>query len=77
MHHARLMHIDARKKVYIIQDSLSAKWESFLFNFIDPHNSYSVSGIPQIFVAADKNKINNPVLLRNKHFRTRIFMYPR
>ena len=54
---------DARKKIYIIQDSLFAKWESFLFDFIDPHNLYLVSGIPQIYVAADKNKINNPVLL--------------
>ena len=46
---------DARKEIYIIQDSL--------FDFICPHNSYLFSGIPQIYVAADKNKINNPVLL--------------
>ena len=33
--------------------------------FYIPHelNSYLFSGIPQISVAADKNEINNPVLL--------------
>ena len=29
-----------------------------MFDFIYPHNSYLFSGIPQINVAADKNKIN-------------------
>ena len=43
--------------------SLFAKRESFLFHFIYPYNSYQFYGIPQIYVAADKNKINNPVLL--------------
>ena len=33
--------------------------ESFLFDFIYLHNSYLLSGIPQIYVAADKNKSNN------------------
>ena len=47
----------------MIQDSLFAKRESFLFDFIYSHNSYLFSGIHQIYVAADKNKINNPVLL--------------
>ena len=42
-------------------------FRTFLFDFIYPHNSYLFSGIPQINVAADKNKINNPVLLWNKH----------
>ena len=41
---------DARKEIYIIQDSLFAKRESFLFDFIYPHNSYLFSGIPQIYV---------------------------
>ena len=57
---------DARKEIYITLKRfiiLFAKQESFLFDFIDPHNSYLFSGIPQIYVAADKNKINNPVLL--------------
>ena len=35
-------------------------FRTFLFDFIYPHNSYLVSGIPQINVAADKNKINDP-----------------
>ena len=34
-----------------------------MFDFIYPYNSYLFSGIPQINVAADKNKINNPVRL--------------
>ena len=41
-----------------------------MFDFIYPHNSYLFSGIPQINVAADKNKINNPVLL----FETNIYL---
>ena len=52
-------------------------FETFMFYFIHPHNSYLFSGIPQINVADDKNKINNPVLLWNKHLPTCIFMYPR
>ena len=48
-----------------------------LFDFIYPHNSYLFPGIPQKNVAADKNKINNPVLLWNKHLPTCIFTYPR
>ena len=68
---------DERKEIYIIQDSLFAKRESFLFDFIYPHNSNLFSGIPQMYFAADKNKINNPVLLWNKHLPTRIFTYPR
>ena len=61
---------DARKEFYIIQDSLFAKRESFLFDFIYPHklNSYLFSGIPQVYVAAHKNRINNAVLLWNKTF---------
>ena len=35
-------------------------FRTFLFDFIYPHNSYLVSGIPQINVAADKNTINDP-----------------
>ena len=42
-----------------------------MIDFIYPHNSYLFSGIPKIYVAADKNKINNPVLLL--HLPTRIF----
>ena len=61
----------ARKYSTKIQDSLFAKQESFLIDFIYPHNSYLFSGIPKIYVAADKNKINNPVLLL--HLPTRIF----
>ena len=57
------MFSQASKGIYIIQDSLFAKRESSLFDFICPNNSYLVFGIPQIYVAADKNKINNPVLL--------------
>ena len=38
-------------------------FRTFLFDFIYPHNSYLFSDIPQINVAADKNKTNNPVLL--------------
>ena len=57
------MFSQASKGIYIIQDSLFAKRESSLFDFIYPNNSYLVFGIPQIYVAADKNKINNPVLL--------------
>ena len=34
-----------------------------MFDLIYPRNSYLFSGIPQINVAADKNKINNLVLL--------------
>ena len=34
-------------------------FRTFLFDFIYPHNSYLFSGIPQINVAADKNKIND------------------
>ena len=34
-----------------------------MFDFIYPHNSYLFSGIPQINVADDKNKIYHPVLL--------------
>ena len=30
-----------------------------MFDFIYLHNSYLLSGIPQIYVAADKNKSNN------------------
>ena len=52
-------------------------FRTFLFDFIYPHNSYLFSGIPQINVAADKNKITNPVLLWSKHVATCIFMYPR
>ena len=52
-------------------------FRTFMFDFIYPHNSYLFSGIPQINVAADKNKINNPVLLWNKHLPTCIFTYPR
>ena len=44
-----------------------------MFDFIYPHNSYLFSGIPQINVAADKNKINNPVLLSNKQ--TYVYFY--
>ena len=45
-----------------------------MFDFIYPHNSYLFSGIPQIIVAANKNKINNPVLLWNKHLRI-VYIY--
>ena len=38
-------------------------FRTFMFDFIYPHNSYLFSGIPQMNVADDKNKINNPVLL--------------
>ena len=48
-------------------------FRTFLFHFIYPHNSYLFFGIPQINVATDKNKINNPVLLSNKHLPTCIF----
>ena len=34
-------------------------FRTFLLDFIYPHNSYLFSGIPQINVAADKNKIND------------------
>ena len=40
-----------------------------MFDFIYQHNSYLFSGIPQINVAADKNKINNPVLQTNIYLR--------
>ena len=45
-------------------------FRTFLLDFIYPHSSYLFSGIPQINVAADKNKINNPVVLSNKHLPT-------
>ena len=38
-------------------------FRTFLFDIVYPHNLYLFSGIPQINVAADKNMINNPVLL--------------
>ena len=38
-------------------------FRTFLLRFIYHHNSYLFSGIPQMYVAANKNKINNPVLL--------------
>ena len=34
-----------------------------LFDFIYPHNSSLFFATPQIYVAADKNKIYSPVLL--------------
>ena len=57
-----IYNLQARKDIYIIQDSLFAKRELVLFDFIYPHNLYLFSGVPQIYVAADKNKINNPVV---------------
>ena len=36
----------------------------FLLHFIHHHNSYLFSGIPQIYVAANKNKINIRAFLR-------------
>ena len=52
-------------------------FRTFLLHFIYHHNSYLLSGIPQIYVAANKNTINNPVLLWNKHLpSTCIFTYP-
>ena len=35
----------------------------------NPHNSYLFSGIPQVNVADDKNRINNPV-----RFETNIYL---
>ena len=49
------------RKFYIVREA--GVFRTFMFDFIYPHNSYLFSGIPQINVAADKNKINNPVLL--------------
>ena len=43
------------------------------FEFMDPHNSSLFFATPQIYVAADKNKIYNPVLFWNKHLPTCIF----
>ena len=31
-------------------------FRTFLFDFVYPHNSYLFSGIPQIYVAPNKNK---------------------
>ena len=45
-------------------------FQTCLFDFIYPHNSYLFSGTPPIYVSADKNKNNNPVLLWNKHLPT-------
>ena len=38
-------------------------FRTFLLHFIYHHNSNVLSGIPKMYVAANKNKINNPVLL--------------
>ena len=61
--------------IFIVREA--RVFRTFLFDFIYPHNSYLFSGIPQINVAANKNKITNPVLLWSKHLATCIFMYPR
>ena len=44
------------------------------FDFIYPHNSSLFFATPQIYVAADKNKIYSPVLLWNKHLHQRVFL---
>ena len=44
------------------------------FNFIYPHNSSLFFATPQIYVAADKNKIYNPVLLLKQTF-TNVYFY--
>ena len=43
-------------------------FRTFMFVF-NPHNSYLFSGIPQVNVADDKNRINNPV-----RFETNIYL---
>ena len=40
------------------------------FDYIYPHNWHLFFVIPQVYVAADKNKIYNPVPLWNKHLPT-------
>ena len=48
--------------------------EICFFDFTYSYNSYSFSGIPQIYVAADKNNINNPVLLETNIY-LRVFLH--
>ena len=45
--------------------------------FIHHHNSYLFSSISQMYVAANKNKINKPDLRLNKHLPTCFFTFRR
>ena len=72
--------LDARKEIYIIQFITvrdGGVFPGVWFDFIYPHNSYLFFAIPQIYVAAVKNKIYSPVLLWNKHLPTCIYVYVR
>ena len=57
--------VSPSSQLYLINIACSRRGSlpDVLFDFTYPHNSYLFSGIPQINVAADKNTINNPVLL--------------
>ena len=62
----------SKKKIqihYSLRESFSGIW----FDFIYPHNSSLFFATPQIYVAADKNKIYSPVLLWKKHLPACIF----
>ena len=61
-----------RKRVRYMQGNLhnskfvvceAGDFRTFLLHFMYHHNSYSFSGISQIYDAANKNKIKNAVLL--------------
>ena len=56
---------------FIVRDA--RVFRGIWFDFIYPHNSSFFFATPQIYVAADKNKIYSPALLWDKHLPTCIF----
>ena len=72
----RCMQVNLKKFKLIVRDA--RVFPGIWFDFIYPHNSSLFFATPQIYVTADKNKINSPVLLWNKHLPTCIFtrLYP-